>query len=279
MDGHLDKECTVFGYGHRCEQASPPIEESSSPQFHPSRVEEGVNQCRGDRHPNDEQASAAAVDFSPPSLEIHKCEDFVSQKDGIGDAAAIFVWLYLLLVSSLLVGAVVIGSLVIVKYGFVIFVAVVAAAGVAVIVAGTFISVIRDDAMLTNARSKVNAWHVVVKDAILEELHHFTNDLTAYSDGTLLLTYGQTEESSSYHENKKETFEQDLHNQSYTTTFKRKPKSLIFRFVVSPITKLGNHRQKSSSRTTSRSWLRKKKKNGMSSGNVDSASGYVPPIV
>ena len=276
MDGDFEKEYRVLDDDHNSEQTSCPIEDSSSLRFDPNQVKERVSQCSGDSHPN-EQAWPTVE-----NLESHDCEGFAHQKDRFGDAAAIVVWLYLLLVSSLLVGTVVIGSLVIVKYGFVIFLAVVAAAGASAIVAGTLFSVITGDTTLTNARSTVNAWHVVFKDAILKEIHHFTKDLTAYSDGTLLLTFGQTEEFSSHHQNENGTFEQDLNNQNHTATFKRKPKSVIFRFVVSPITKIGNLGRKnssSSSKTKSHSWLRKKKQNGMSSGDLDSSVGYVPPIV
>lgn len=276
MDGDFEKERSVIDDDHNSDRISHPIEDSSSLRFDPNRVKERVNQCSGGSHPN-EQASPAVV-----NLKSHKCKGFANQKDRFGDAAAIVVWLYLLLVSSLLVGAVAIGSLVIIKYGFVIFVAVVAAAGASAIVAGTLFSVITGDTMLTNARSTVHAWHIVVKDAILEEIHHFTKDMTAYSDGTLLLTFGQAEGFSSNHQNENGTLEQDLNNQNHTATFKRKPKSVIFRFVVFPIAKIGNLGRKNSSRskTKSNSWLRRKK-NGMemSSGDLDSSAGYVPPIV
>lgn len=203
--------------------------------------------------------------------------DKSNQSDDMEDAAAVFVWIYLLFVSALLIDAVVIGCFVVVQYGFVIMVALVVAAGALAVVAATLMNVITGDAKLSDARSKVDAWHLVVKDKLLEEIDNLKEDITSFSRGELLLTYGDADE-----ENGATSNVSGIENQDYTQKTNRyKPKSFLFKHVISPFTKIGkrdvNH---NSSTKISRSIFKMKKRKGASSSeNQAPQETYVPPLL
>jgi ABC-type multidrug transport system fused ATPase/permease subunit len=255
---------------HDCE-AAPTLDERTKSSY-PRKSESVFNSNR-----LDDETDSPPENIISQHLECTEDEEVAHQPDQIGDAAAIFVWLYLLFISTLLVGALILGTFVVLKFGFVIFVAVLLAVFALAVVGATLMSVITGDAKLTKARSTVDAWHVVVKEAILEEIQNFHKDLSAFSDGTLLLTYGGPDEISN------KINDSDIEDQQYTkekAATNRKPKSLIFKYVVSPFTKLGKKEQRSSGNSgkKSRSWMRKKKGKEVDT-NSGSPSGYVPPVV
>ena len=210
------------------------------------------------------------------SIILRINDDEINQPDSAEDAAAVLVWLYLLFVSALLIGAVVIGCFVVVQYGFIIMVALVVAAGALAVVAATLMSVMTGDAKLSDARSKVDAWHLVVKDKILEEIDNLKGDMTSFSRGELLLTYGDADE-----EYGATSTIPGIEKQEYTQKeVQHKPKSFLFKHVISPFTKLGKrNRNLSSSKMSLPSFKTKRRKGGLSSENQAPHATYVPPLV
>mmetsp|Transcript_4974 Transcript_4974/g.11034 ORF Transcript_4974/g.11034 Transcript_4974/m.11034 type:complete len:288 (-) Transcript_4974:217-1080(-) len=230
-----------------------------------------------------------------------------NETDAMADAAALMVIFYLLFLSLSIVGGIVLGCIVIVRYGLVVLIAVVAAIMAFGIVAAVFTSVITSDAKLTKARSKVKAWHVQVKDVILEEVRNLKDDLNAYSQGTLLLTYEMNDNgdgAGSREEDRDKTLSDFRgghatehgdnmigdgasgvstdHATKLEQSSQHKPKSIIFRYAVAPFTKISSKNDDIKKRkSTRRLWKRKQK--GSDSQNVEqereAANSYVPPLV
>jgi hypothetical protein len=222
--------------------------------------------------------SQEAEDNCTSNLEPDAMVNINNESDNMGDAAALFVWMYLLLVSALLIGAVIIGCFVVVNYGFVVLIAVITAASALAVVAATLMSVITGDAKLTKARSTVDAWHVVVKDTILEEIDNLKEDISAFGNGTLLLTYEGPDESFIFEEDEDKLNGSDGNNQhKKNIAAERKPKSLLFKYVVSPFAKIGSKKQPKSSRKLFRK--KKQQKTKEMSDQNGSSSSYLPPML
>eukprot|EP00581_Thalassiosira_minuscula_P017964 CAMPEP_0183730778 /NCGR_PEP_ID=MMETSP0737-20130205/33661_1 /TAXON_ID=385413 /ORGANISM="Thalassiosira miniscula, Strain CCMP1093" /LENGTH=262 /DNA_ID=CAMNT_0025963359 /DNA_START=197 /DNA_END=985 /DNA_ORIENTATION=+ len=210
--------------------------------------------------------------------EEHIMQPSGNNADGMGDAAALLVMIYLLFIAALIGGAIFLGLFVVVQYGFVIFIAVSSALFGMTIVGATVMSVITRDAKLRRARSKIKSWHVTCKEQILKEIENFQDDYAAYKSDTLLLTYEYEEDNNFAGGGDYNTSPDLAGNATATSSDKdssrypaaassqeRKPKSFIFRSVVLPFTKKfpsGKMKQK-------RSWRRKK----------SSASSYEPPSI
>ena len=108
----------------------------------------------------DGSVRSSASDYHAHEEETHTKQ---TNDDGMGDAAALLVMLYLLFVSTLLVGALVIGFFLVIQYGFVVLVAVCTAVFGLLIVGATVTSMITRDAKLRKARGKIKRCvHVVV---------------------------------------------------------------------------------------------------------------------
>lgn len=225
--------------------------------------------------------SQQAEDNRNSNIESDAIDNTKNESDGMSDAAALFVWLYLLLISALLLGAVIIGCFVVVKYGFVVLIAVITAASALAVVAATLMSVITGDAKLTKARTTVDAWHVVVKDTILEEIDNLKEDISAFGNGTLLLTYEGPGESFIHEEDADESNDSDVDKQqNIKTTAERRPKSLLFKYVVSPFTKLGSKKQNGNIKSSRRLFRKKnqKREEEMPDDNGPPSS-YLPPVL
>ncbi len=225
--------------------------------------------------------------------------------DDMADAAALMVILYLLFLSLLIVGGIVLGFVVIVQYGLVVLIAVIGAIVALGVVAAVLTSVITRDAKLSKARSKVKAWHVQVKDVILEEIQNLKEDLNAFSQGILLLTCENDRDNNAgnceEYRNKTCNDFSGGHatenagnisgdNAPGTTSYhatnverpsQHKPKSVIFRYVVAPFT--GNSSKKENGKK--RNFMRRlwKPKQKGTDENVElerqSAINYMPPLV
>jgi hypothetical protein len=226
---------------------------------------------------HNQQASSVNDNSSQSADQDINDRDGNNQSDGMGDAAAVFVWLYLLLILTILTGAIVIGCFVVVRYGFVILVAFVTAATALAVVAATLMSVITRDAKLTKARSTVYAWHVVVKDVVLEEINNLKEDVSAFSNGTLLLTYVDPNPDEEIY-NETDVQEHECETDKTNTATQHKPKSILFKYLVSPLTKIGS--KKRDKTKASRSMFKnKKKQKDIHSESHDAPSNYDPPVI
>ena len=240
-------------------------------------VEDVNDDCSDGIRPQD-HPELRADNIGTPSMELNT-RDNVDQSDNMGDAAALFVWLYLLLISTISIGAIAIGCFVVVQYGFVVLVATLTAIIALAVVGATMMSAITGDTKLTKARSTVDAWHIVVKDTIFEEIGNLKEDITAWSDRTLLLTNDSSNENIMVdRENTEEICNlQHVHNQQHTKK-QYKPKSLLFKYVVSPLSNMRRKKQRNSGKSLFN--IRRQKETHLNSEeHIFSPSGYVPPVV
>ena len=199
------------------------------------------------------------------------------------DASALFVMLYLLLVSSLLVIAIIIGVFVVAQYGIVVFVAVCVAGFGMFVVAATVTSVITRDAKLSKARSKIKTWHEICKVKIIEEIGNIKDDFAAYTSGDLLLTYDDAwqpdddimSSSNDSCPNDIEHSVADEFDNKHQSSQKKthKPKSLSFKAFA--FTR-GKDRPNGSQKKSRRLWKRKKKQ---TTDEVETCNGYEPPAL
>ncbi|KAL7461634.1 hypothetical protein ACHAXS_002051 [Conticribra weissflogii] len=198
----------------------------------------------------------------------------------MADAAALMVILYLLFLSLLIVGGIVLGFVVIVQYGLVVLIAVIGAIVALGVVAAVLTSVITRDAKLSKARSKVKAWHVQVKDVILEEIQNLKDDLNAFSQGILLLTCenDRDDDAGNCEEYRNKTCN-DFTNVERPS--QHKPKSVIFRYVVAPFTGNSSKKEKGKKRKFMRRLWKPKQKGTDENVELErqSAINYVPPLV
>lgn len=216
------------------------------------------------------------------SFNVHR-ED-LNVSDDVGDRAAIFVWVYLIMITFLLIGAIIICCFVVVQYGFVVFVAVLTALSALTVVGVTLLSVIAGDAKLNKARATVDAWHIAVKETVFEEIDYLKEDLLSFSRGTLLLNYQNEDpgENPIVQNNKAETNDVDLDKKQHCTVARseNKPKSILFKYMVSPFTKNGSKKQSNNSRK-SFSLSRKKTNNivEFDRDNRAASPNYIPPKI
>jgi len=195
------------------------------------------------------------------------------------DAAALFVMLYLLLISSLLVIAIIIGIFVVAQYGVVVLAAVCVAGFGMFVVAATVTSVITRDAKLSKARSKIKTWHEICKVKIVEEIGNIKADFAAYTSGDLLLTYDdawQPDDTAISSNDREQSVADEFDNKHQSSSQKKthKPKSLLFK-AFSQFR--GKDRPDGSQKKSRRSWKRKKKKE--STDEVETCNGYEPPAL
>lgn len=179
------------------------------------------------------------------------------------DSAALIVMLYLLLISFLSVGSIVLGSVIIVQYGFVVLLLLLLAISGMLLVVATVYTVITQDAKLSNARKKIKKWHVRVKDEIIKELQHFRDDMAAYSQGHLLLTYDTDFVDIGAEDRSTEFLETPEHfdsRKSEPEPARRRPKSVLFRFTLPFVSRMKRktRNSKSTPRRT-KPWNRKQK--------------------
>jgi hypothetical protein len=227
---------------------------------------------------NKEQDATKDVIQEPPihrNLTNEEEEEGISYRlpdpDRIDDAAAISVMFYLLLIAFLLAIAILIGTLVVSQYGFVVLVFVVIAIAAMLLVFVVVMSVISGDRKLNRARSQIEKWSIGVRDVILREMADLREDLAAYSSGILLLTYD-----GDFHDTtaaiSSDYIRDNFDNKKNTLKQRRKPKSTIFRLVISPIKKMSRKSQGGGDSSTGkkRSWFRKK------NGNVDDEESFPP---
>ena len=201
------------------------------------------------------------------------------------DAAALFVVLYLLLISSLLVIAIIIGVFVVAQYGVVVLVAVCVAGFGMFVVAATVTSLITRDAKLSKARSKVKTWHEICKVKIIEEIGNIKEDFVAYNSGDLLLTYDDawqpdddiiSSSNDSCPDDIEHSVADEFDNKHQSSSQKKthKPKSLLFK-AFSQFR--GKDRPDGSQKKSRRLWKRKKKKE--STDEVETCNEYEPPAL
>jgi len=198
------------------------------------------------------------------------------------DAAALFVMLYLLLISSLLVIAIIIGIFVVAQYGVVVLVAVCVAGLGMFVVAATVTSVITRDAKLSKARSKIKTWHEICKVKIIEEISNIKDDFAAYTTGDLLLTYDDAwqpdddiinSSNDSCPQEHSVADEFDNKHQSSSQKKTHKPKSLLFKAFAFTRRK---DRADGSKKKSKRLWKRKKKQ---TTDEVEICNDYEPPTL
>ena len=212
--------------------------------------------------------------------QLYGCTDIpLPDPQRMEEAAAVSVVAYLLIIAFLLAIAILIGTVVVSQYGVVVFVAVLIAAAAMLLVIVVVVSVIQGDRKLSKARSQIHKWSMEVKEAIMKEVADLKEDLADYSSGMLLLTYdGEFDATTDY-------VRDDFDNKG--TSKRRKPKSIIFRFAISPLKKMTRKNYRGDSSTSDgkskRTWFgKKKKKKAAAAANDDeqptsSTNDYVLP--
>ena len=185
------------------------------------------------------------------------------------DSAALIVMLYLLLISVLSVGGIVLGSLVVVQYGLVVLLLSLLAMSGMLVVFATVYTVITQDAKLSRARKKIKKWHVRVKEEIIREMQNFRDDMAAYSQGHLLLTYDTDfvdngDADATAEDRTKEfleTSDQFDSSKSEPKPAGHRPKSVLFRYALAPFVGRMKRRPRNSKIIPRRTkpWKRKQK--------------------
>ena len=199
------------------------------------------------------------------------------------DSAALIVMLYLLLISVLSVGGVILGCLVIVHYGFVVLLLSLLAMSGMLVVFATVYTVITQDAKLSRARKKIKKWHVRVKDEIMRELQNLRDDMAAYSQGRLLLTYDTSfvdngDEGTAADDRTTETSGQFDTRKPEPEPAGRRPKSVLFRFTL-PFVGRMKRKTRNSANTPRRTkpWRRKQRANAFD--HPERQSDYKAPSI